>query len=117
AWGIPGGLCLWLSCRWALAELNRALSSLQRSWALVFFLAFAPTSDILDTGQGSFVMLPLMTLIWLAARRGWWARSGALLGVAMSVKPFVAVFLAYYVWRRHGRAVLAILASGAVLVT
>jgi hypothetical protein len=65
---------------------------------------------MLYTGQLSFLLLVPVTLMWLAARRGSWGRVGVLLGLTLSVKPFLGVLLAYLCWRRRWRAVAACLA-------
>ncbi|MEQ1911673.1 MAG: glycosyltransferase family 87 protein [Vicinamibacterales bacterium] len=61
------------------------------------------------------LMLP-MTLSWLAARRGAWGVSGAWLGVLISVKPFLGLFLPTLVLLRQWRALMTACLAGAACV-
>ncbi len=104
-------LCLYYCARWTLAEIGLTPTPDQRRITLLFLLAFCGTSAMLFTGQLTFVLLVPVTLAWLAARHGAWGKSGALLGIALSVKPFLGVLLAYFAWRRHWRALFACLGT------
>ena len=49
----------------------------------------------------------LVTLVWRNARRDRWTWAGAWLGVGMSVKPFLLIFIPYLLLKRHWRGVAA----------
>ena len=72
-------------------------------------LMFAGTGATLVTGQLSFLLLLIVTLLWIEARRGRWTSAGVFLGIAASVKPFLLVFLPYFAFRRRFRAIFACL--------
>jgi len=46
------------------------------------------------------VLMLLLTAAWIADRRDRPLRAGVLLGIAIGVKPFLAVFIVYALWRR-----------------
>ena len=64
-------------------------------------------------GVGYLLLLPL-TLSWREARHGKWGRAGAWLGLAMSWKLFLAVFLPYLAWRDRRGLLAAIVSALAV---
>ena len=45
----------------------------------------------------------LMTLVWRDARHGRWTRAGACLGLGMSIKPFLLIFVPYLILSRRWR--------------
>jgi hypothetical protein len=55
----------------------------------------------------SFLLLLPVTLAWAAARRGRWTRAGLYLGLAISVKLFLLIFIPYFLLRRRLRAAAA----------
>jgi glycosyl transferase family 87 len=99
------GGCLYLIVR----ELAVKLSAARVLWALLAILTFAATGTVIATGQLSLLLLMPVTLAWLAARRGGWTRAGAWLGLAMSVKPFLFIFVPYFLLRRRPRAAVTAL--------
>jgi dolichol-phosphate mannosyltransferase len=103
--------CLYYCVHRTIAATGLELTPERRRLGIVFALLFCGTAAMLFTGQLTFFLMVPVTLAWLAARRGQWAKSGALVGIALSVKPFLGVLLAYYVWRRHWRAVAACLGA------
>jgi hypothetical protein len=117
-WGMASLVCLALSLRLIARESGIALTPWRRRLAALAFLSFAGLGAVAVTGQVSFILLLPVTLAWVRARRGKWAEAGIYLGLAMSVKPFLAIFLPYLVLRRRfvalGTAVGA--AAGAFLV-
>jgi len=117
-WGMASLVCLALSLRLIARESGIALTPWRRRLAALAFLSFAGLGAVAVTGQVSFILLLPVTLAWIRARRGKWAEAGIYLGLAMSVKPFLAIFLPYLVLRRRfvalGTAVGA--AAGAFLV-
>jgi len=117
-WGMVSLVCLALSLRLIARESGIALTPWRRRLAALAFLGFAGMGAVAVTGQVSFILLFPVTLAWIRARRGKWAEAGVYLGLAMSVKPFLAIFLPYLVLRRRfvtlGTAVGA--GTGAFLV-
>lgn len=111
AWWALSGLCLFHAGKWIVSEIGVQLTSSQRQKTVVLLLAFCGTAAMIYTAQLSFVLLVPITLMWRAARRQRWGRAGALLGLLISVKPFLAVLLAYLCWRRRWRAAGSCLAT------
>jgi hypothetical protein len=99
------GVCLFLVVR----ELGVKLSTARVLWGLLAILTFAATGTVIATGQVSLLLLLPVTLAWLAARRGAWTPAGAWLGLAMSVKPFLFIFVPYFLLRRRPRAAVTAL--------
>jgi hypothetical protein len=105
-WGILSGMCLVWSLRVVAKESALVIS---RSWwwlVVVGFLSFTGTQMMLITGQLAWVLLLPITLAWAAARRRRWEHAGGYLGIAMSVKPFLLIFLPYFVLQRQWRALI-----------
>lgn len=110
-WWVLSGLCLFICLRRILNELNIELTPENRRLGLLCMLAFSGTAAFLATAQLSFILLVPITWMWLASRHGQWGRAGVWLGLALSVKPFLAVVLAFFAFRRHFRAAFACLAT------
>jgi hypothetical protein len=106
-WTLAGLLslacCLWLIVR----ELHIRLTAVLCWRTVVWLLAFIGMGEVLGKGQVSFLLLLPFTLAWIAARRGRWVRAGAYLGVLMTTKLFLLVFLPYLLLRRRIKAVSA----------
>jgi alpha-1,2-mannosyltransferase len=66
-------------------------------------------------GQVSWLLMVPLTLAWIAARRNRWGAAGALLGVTMTIKLFLLVFVPYLVMTRRWRALMA--AAGTAAAT
>lgn len=89
------------------------------SWALVLFawtFATPMTESVFVTGAPVWILLPLVWGAWQADRRGLPVQSGALLGLAASVKPFLLVFLPWMLWRRMWGGVAAFLLAAGVWI-
>jgi len=67
-------------------------------------LAFAGTQAFFLTGQLSMLLLLAMTVCWLQARRGNWTAAAVGLGLCLSVKPFLLLFIPYLIATRRSRA-------------
>ena len=103
-WASAGFLCL-AGSLWVIArELDVTPSWATCYRAAIWLLAFAGMGAVVGTGEVSFVLLLPVTLAWAAARRGRWARAGVYLGLAMSLKLFLLIFVPYLVLRRRLRA-------------
>ncbi|HEU5190899.1 MAG TPA: glycosyltransferase family 87 protein [Methylomirabilota bacterium] len=117
-WGIVSLACLGLSLHLIAREAGVVLTPWRRRLVVLGLLSFAGFGAVAVTGQVSFVLLLPMTLAWIRARRGSWAEAGVYLGLVMSVKPFLGIFLPYLVLRRRLDALGATLgaAAGAFLL-
>jgi hypothetical protein len=113
-WWVLSGWCLFHVGKWILAETGIQLTESWRQVALVLLLAFSGTSAMIYTAQLCFVLLVPLTLMWREARHGRWGRAGMVLGLLLSIKPFLAVLLAYLCWRRRWRAAASCLAVAAL---
>ncbi len=114
-WAFASALALAYSLRVVFSELGFHSTPAQGIWLLLAIFAFSATATTLLTGQVSLLLLPLVTHAWRAARRDRWAMAGALLGVLISIKPFLLIFLPWFVltrrWRAAAAAALAIAAA------
>jgi len=70
---------------------------------MIIILLYFPTWSNIFCGQLSLVLLLLITLAWIAARNGRDALGGIYLGLAMSLKIFVGLFLLFFLVRRRWR--------------
>ena len=111
-WGIVSLVCLALSLRLIARDSGIVLTPWGRRLAVLAFLGCAALGAVALTGQVSFLLLLPVTLAWSGARRGKWAEAGIYLGLAMSVKPFLAVFLPYLVLRRRFVALATAVGAG-----
>ncbi len=105
-WGVVNIACLIVSCILVTRELGM---NLRGPWgwrlAIVGTLSFAGTGATVITGQLTFVLLLIVTISWLQARAGRWNRAAIFLGVAISLKLFMLIFLPYLILKRQFRAV------------
>ena len=106
-WGIASVVALVVSLRLIVGEVGLTLTPRRLLLGMIGVLGFAGTGAVAATGQVSFLLLLPITLAWIEARRGRWARAGAYLGLAASVKLFLLIFVPYLVLRRRFRAVAA----------
>jgi alpha-1,2-mannosyltransferase len=112
-WGVMSLLCLGLSLRLIARESGIVLTPWRCRLAALALLGFAGLGAVAVTGQVSFILLLPMTLAWIRARRGCWGEAGVYLGLAMSVKPFLGLFLPYLLLRRRFDALGTALGAGA----
>jgi hypothetical protein len=108
-WAVASLMCLGGSLYVIVRELDLELSWSTCYRAAIWLLAFAGMGAVLGTGEMSFLLSLPVTLAWAAARRGRWSQAGIYLGLAMSLKLFLLIFIPYLMLRRLGAA----LASGA----
>lgn len=73
---------------------------------MIIFLCYYPTWINIISGQFALILLVLITSAWIAARKGRNAVCGILLGLAMSLKLFVGLFLLFFLVRRRWRLLL-----------
>jgi hypothetical protein len=106
-WCLMGGVCLVLSLRIILQEVPFEVTRDRRPWIALGVLSFSGMGSAMVTGHLSFPLMLLVTLVWRDARHGRWTRAGGLLGLGMSVKPFLLIFIPYLVLKRRWRGVAA----------
>ena len=98
-------------------ELDVAWTPLKVLVVVFGVLAFSGTQAFFLTGQVSMLLMLAMTLAWLDARRGRWRAAAIWLGLCLSVKPFVAIFVPYLIATRRYRAAAISLATATVAFT
>ena len=111
-WTLASVAALVVSLRLVARELRVAWTPARIGLAAIGVLLCSATVSIVVTGQLTFLLLLPVTLAWIAARRGDWNRSAALLGVCASVKPFLGVFLVYFLLRRRFAPAAVMTANG-----
>ena len=118
-WLVLNGSAAWFS--WKLIRQTLGLEVPRNVGILAFVLVLAslPSLQQLRYGQVGWVLMPLFTAAWVMAREGRHARSAALMGTVMTLKPFFGVWLAYYIVRRHWQAALiaTVVAGGLILAS
>lgn len=70
---------------------------------LVLLLAYFPTWASIVYGQLSLMLFFLLAVGWVAARRGQERLAGIALGLALSMKLFIGLFLIFFAVRRRWR--------------
>lgn len=112
------GLVIWMALSYAALAI--ALRLVRRELALhpsrpvlvtalALIAAALPMVDVIVNGNMIWLLLLPFTIAWIAARRGRLILSGAVIGVLMTAKPFLAVFLVLFAMRQQWRG-----AAGAV---
>lgn len=82
----------------------------------VYVLAWAPAAAFSLTAQVSLLLMGPVTAAWLAARSGRAGQAGAWLGLAAAIKPFLFLFVPYFLIRRDWAALRAMAIVTTVLV-
>lgn len=102
------------SCRLVLLELGIRIERWQ--WLPLIALCLGSTATMANavTAQCTGLLMPLLTLAWIAARRDRWLSSGLCLGILVSVKPFLGLFLIAFLLKRQWRGIAAMCASGVI---
>jgi hypothetical protein len=80
-------------------------------WQLAVLLGGAPTATWLLTGQLTGLLAVPLTLAWRAWRENRLRHAGLWFGIALSVKPFLGLFVLWMAWRREWPGVVATIAS------
>ena len=78
---------------------------------LIALFSYFPTFATLPFGQVSLFLLPLLALGWRAARDEKTIRAAIFLGIATSLKPFIGLFLFYFLMRKEWRGLCAFFAT------
>lgn len=82
-------IALWIIFR----ELGIRPTPTAVAWTVLALLCAAPTGALLHTAQISWLLWTPVTWAWAAARNGRWRPAAAALGLAMSIKPFLGLFV------------------------
>ena len=114
------GLAIWMAISYACAGIAVRLVLREAGYrlkgaALLSFLAILAISPpILGEVKDGNMLWPLwlaFTIAWMAERRGRTATGGLLMGLLMSVKPFLALWFLYWAARRRWAAIGAAAAA------
>jgi len=107
-WTIASVVSLALAVRVLVENLGCSrLTPWRLGFILLFFVAWVGTGSLIVTGQLSWLLLWPLTASWAAMRQGRWLKAGILVGLLVSVKPFLALLLVYFVIRRRLDALVA----------
>jgi len=85
---------------------SQRLSDVFINYALILWiilLCYFPTWVNIDSGQFGLFLLGSVILIWLSARKGKYKLAGIILGIAMSVKIYLGLFLIFFAAQRRWR--------------
>jgi len=82
------------------------IANSDRRFIFLGILCFSGTGILFATAQLSLLLLYPLTLAWVRARKGDWRQSGALLGLVCSIKPFLLIFVPYFLLRRQYAALV-----------
>jgi hypothetical protein len=87
-----------------------------RTWVVggATLAASAAYLSAIVAGEISFLLMTPFTLGWIAMRRQRWRTGGVWVGLCAAVKPFLGLYLAWFVLKRWWPSLLAGLASLAV---
>jgi hypothetical protein len=91
-----------LGCIWWLAR------SSEERWTLADYgalLAWAPMASVISLNQLTWLLWPLLLWAWWCWRQGRWAAGAVGYGLALSLKPFVGVFLLWLLVTKRWTAV------------
>jgi alpha-1,2-mannosyltransferase len=114
-WAVASLAALAFCLRLVVRELGVRLTPARVLWSALALLSFAATGAVVITGQLSLLLMVPVTLAWIAARHDRWPHASVWMGLAMSVKPFLLIFVPYFLlrrqWRAAGYAVLTIAAA------
>ena len=111
-WCLLSGFCLYGSIRIVLSQLRLKLTSSQGEWMVLGILGFSGMGTAVITGHISFLLMFLITVAWHNARNGRWWQAGAWLGLGMSIKPFLLVFVPYLLLKGNWRGLAAAALAG-----
>lgn len=113
----PQALLLWTSLSIVAGALGILLlqqkldqAAFSASCALLLLIglfSYFPSFVNLQFGQVSLLLLPLLVLGWRAARDEKTIRAAIFLGIATSLKPFIGLFLFYFLMRKKWRGLCA----------
>ncbi len=105
-WGILNLIGLIASFHLIGKELHITPTPRQSRILVLGFLAFCGTGAFFLTGQLSFLLLFPITLSWIQARNTQWAKAGLSLGLACAIKPFLLIFIPYFLIKKQYVAIV-----------
>jgi len=100
----------------AVRALGWRIRLLPALLVVLYLVAWAPSAAFSRTAQITFYVMAPVCAAWLAHRRGASTRAGLWLGLAAAMKPFLLIFLPYFLVRRDRRALTAMLSVLATCV-
>jgi Glycosyltransferase family 87 len=103
-WAAVSAASALLALRIIFREVPIRLGWQSSGWTLFALLCAAPTGALLFATQISWLLWGPVTWVWAAARRNRWKRAALVLGVTMSVKPFLGLLLMVLVVRKRWAA-------------
>jgi hypothetical protein len=116
-WLLTSGVLFVWSSWCSLRALRWRMPAVVWMALAVYLLTWGPAAALSLTAQLSFFVAAPVTCAWLAARRGRHAHAGAWLGLAAALKPFLLLFVPFFVLRRDAAALKAFaLTCGGVVV-
>src|SRR5262245_54437733 len=115
--GIAFGLWTAAAIAGLLFSLNITARALKLRFGHLLLIAVGlqGVSASLRFGQVTLLLLPVMTLAWLADREGKRTAAGGWLGALIYLKPFVGVYALYMLWRREWRTLRSMMVVYALL--
>ena len=78
------------------------------------FLASPPAGDMLADGNMTWALLLPFTVAWALARQGRSTEAAVIIGVLMTAKPFLALWLVYFAVRRMWSALMTAVFAGLI---
>lgn len=111
------GYAYWI---WSLLSITMGLISVCLIWNAyheefpishvfelsIVFLVFFPTILTIILGQFSAILLFLITIAWISARKGQERNAGITLGVALSLKIFTGLFIPVFIVQRRWKLLI-----------
>jgi hypothetical protein len=92
-------------------KLAPGASILARLLLLIGFFSYFPSFVSLQFGQVTLLLLPLLVLGWRAAHEANTTKAAIFLALAASLKPFVGLFLFYFLIRKQWRGLGVFIAT------
>lgn len=105
-WGMASLVALVVTLDRIGNEIVMEYSAWRNRIAFLGLLAFSGTGATMITGQLSLIIFLPVTLAWLSIRSGRWDRGAVILGLTASIKPFLLIFLPYFLLKKRFKAAL-----------
>jgi hypothetical protein len=103
-WSLASLIALACSLVLIVRELDLRPTPAALAWWGTAMLAWAATGALLITGQVALLLMLVVTLAWISARRNQWTAAGGWLGLLASVKPLFLIFVPWLIARRAWRS-------------
>jgi alpha-1,2-mannosyltransferase len=100
----------------AIFAAVRATGIRPAGWIVALALVSEPALSWAVTGQLAGFLMAAVTALWLSIRREDWTGAGILVGLTCSVKPFLLVFVLWWLVQRRWRALAWAGVSGGLAV-